>query len=51
MVTTPHAATVPVAMTQAMSKWLNEFEHRASMSEAAPVTESLPAEAAMHIEG
>jgi pimeloyl-ACP methyl ester carboxylesterase len=50
MVTTPHAATVPVAMTEAMAKWLGEFEHRASSSRAATISAALPADASMYIQ-
>ncbi len=49
MVTTPHAATVPEAMTAALANWLARFEPLASGPDSTPAPEAPPAEPCMHI--
>jgi alpha-beta hydrolase superfamily lysophospholipase len=50
MVSTPHAATVPVAMTESMAQWLKHYGRRSSVAESMAFQSDLPAEACMRIQ-
>jgi alpha-beta hydrolase superfamily lysophospholipase len=49
MVCTPHAATVPIAMTEAMAQWLELYSRGTKAAAAMPLQIRLPAAARMRI--